>query len=91
MYDSMLNFGSKERVPSGDDAQLFLRSDKSQPEKLQYPQVRFSITSLNSSANSVFIYTEANSGLWVENSGFQVSWLGGEGEGGETEAGGDDG
>ena len=87
----MLNFGSEERVPSGDDAQLFLRNDKSQPEKLRYPQVRFNVTTLNSSANSVSHYTEANPGLWVENSGFQVSWLVEEGEGGETEAGRDDG
>ena len=64
MYDSMLNFCSKGRVLSGDDAQLFLRPDKSQPEKLADPQVSFNVTTLNRSAISLFHYTEANSGLW---------------------------
>ena len=76
---------------SGDDAQLFLRPDKSQPEMLAYPQVSFNVTTLNRSAISFSHYTEANSGLWAENSGFQIFWLGEEGEGGRTEVVGADG
>lgn len=39
MYDSMLNFCEDERVPSGENLQLFLRADKSQPEHLGNDQL----------------------------------------------------
>lgn len=59
MYDSMLNFASEEREPSGENMHLFLRNDRSQPENWAYPRVGCKATTL-SSASSFLIILKQN-------------------------------